>query len=160
MITHRGSFSVGGLFPTFAGLLAGVIAQLRGQLAGNLRVSGALAIDLPSLDARIKAAAQLLAALQVSPPGVRFNVGANASVIAALQAQLGIIAELQAALGLGTVGVEAYEFEGRASTFGPEVTGETASGLPGGLPSDQMHALVLATRYSEVFDALRTIISV
>jgi hypothetical protein len=156
VIKHLGSYSVGLLFPTMATLLAGVITQLRAQLAGNLRVSAQLAVQLPSIDARIKAAGQLYAQMSLQKPG--FKANANVDAIAVLQAQLAVIARLQAALGLGTAGVEAYEYDGSAAAFGAEVASETAGGLPGGHPSDHLQALVLATRYPAVFDALRTII--
>lgn len=160
MIRHIGSFSVGALFPTMIGLLAGVLTNLSGQLQGCYKVSGQIQVSLPSVQARVDALTRIAAQVALQPPAVTFNAAANLQLITTLQAQIALIGELQAALGLGTAGVEVYEYEGTAGAFGRDVTGETAAGLNGGQASDQMQALVLATRYSAVFEALRTIIPV
>ena len=152
MIRYLGSYSVGGLMPTMVSMLAGVIPRLRGQLAGALRVSGALAVKLPSLDARIAAVGRVSAALALQPPGVQFNIAANASVIATLQAQLAIIADLEAAFG--AAGVEAFVYDGSASAAGGEISGAIGTGLPGGSADEHIDALILATRYPDTFTAM------
>jgi hypothetical protein len=152
MIQYLGSYTVGGLFPTMVTFMAGVIPRLRGQLAGAMRISGTLQVTLPSIDARIAATARLAAQLALTPPGVKFNAAANAQLIALLQAQLAIIADLNAAFG--NAGVDALLYDGTAGAMGQEITQATGGGLPGGLASDHVNAFVLATRYPSTFTAM------
>lgn len=158
MIDYLGSYTVGGLFPTMVSLLGGVIAQLRGQLTGALRLSGMLAIKLPTIDARISAVARMAAQLQaaasgeIGAPSVTFNPTANVQVIAVLQAQLAVIAELQAAFG--EAGVDVYRFSGTAAAMSAEVGAALGGGLPSGNPSEHVDAYILATRYPSTFDAM------
>ena len=140
------------MFPTMVGFMMGTITQMRSQLAGAMRVSGTLAINLPSLDARIKAVGNVAAQLALAKPGVKFNIAANANLIATLKIQLGIIADLQAALG--AAGIDAYLYDGPAQTFGTEVQSALGGGLPGGSPSEHVDAFVLATRYPTTFSAM------
>ena len=152
MIRYLGSYSVGGLMPTMVSMLGGVISNLQGQLNGALRVNGSLAVTVPSLNARIAAVGRVSAALALQPPGVQFNIAANASVVAVLKAQLKLILDLQAAFG--AAGVEAFEYSGTAAAAGGEITGAIGTGLPGGAGTDQINALVFATRYPATFAAM------
>lgn len=154
MITYLGSYSVGGLMPSMVSMFAGTISNLRSQLNGALRVNGSLTVNLPSLDARIAAVGRVAAALALQPPGVRFNIGANVSVIALLQAQLALIAELQAAFG--SAGVEAFVYDGPANSAGSEIAGAIAGGS-GGLVGEHIDALVFATKYPATFTAMGTV---
>lgn len=151
-IRYLGSYSVGGLMPQMVSLLAGVIPRLRGQLAGALRVKGTLQVKIPTLSARVAAVARIAAALALQPPSVKFNVAANASVVALLQAQLTLIADLYAAFG--AAGVEAFLYEGTATDAAPKINGALGNGLPGGRGSDQIYALVFATRFPGTFTAM------
>lgn len=152
MIDYLGSFTVGGCFPTMATLLLGVRPRLMGQLAGAARISGQLAIKMPSIAARAQAAARVAAAILLQPPGVKIRLNANVALIAALRAQLAIIADLRAALS--AAGVEVFRYEGSASRFGTEVQQATGGGLHGGSASDNIQALVIATRYPTTFTAI------
>ena len=152
MIQYLGSYTVGGLMPTMVGVLGSVIGRLNGQLAGALRVSGQLGFRLPTVAARIEAVGRLAAQLQVTPPGVKFNISANASLIAALKAQLKILAAIYAAFG--TSGVEAFIIESKAGAAGGEFNNAIGNGLPGGTANDQVYALVLATRFPATFAAM------
>ena len=158
MIRRLGSYSVGAIFPTLSGLLAHLFAQVRGRLTGALRASGTIdaGVSLPSVSARVNALTRIAASVALQPPAVRFNAAANVAVIADAQAALAVIGRFRAAFG--AAGIEAYEYEGTAAAFGSEVAAETAGGLPGGLPSDQVRAIVLVARYPDSFEALRTII--
>lgn len=152
MIRYVGSFTIGGLMPQMVSLVAGVIPRLRAQAVAIARVRGQLAIRVPSLRARIAAAARVAAAVALQPPSVRFNVSANLAAYAAIQAQLKLFAKLQAALGMA--GVELFLFDGTASNAGAEINGAIGAGLPGGRGTDQVYALVLATRYPATLQAL------
>ena len=152
MITRFASTSVGGVVPAFAGLLAFLKAKLTGDLSARLRLSGLIQVKPPKIAATVNAMAALAASLTATGPGVKINATAQLDAIAIIQAQLLAYASLLAALG--AAGVEAYEYDGTAAAFGGEVAGETARGLPGGLPSDHMNALVLATRIPATWDAL------
>jgi|WetSurMetagenome_2_1015567.scaffolds.fasta_scaffold278009_2 hypothetical protein len=151
-IEYLGSYTIGGLLPSVVSLLAAAQARAVGQLAGAARISGQLAFTLPSIAARVTAAARLAAQIALQPPSVQFNIGANVALIAALKAQLALIADLFVALG--SAGVECYLYDGTAQSFGGEVNGATAQGLPGGAPSDHMNAFVIATRYPAAWAAL------
>lgn len=150
MIRHIASASVGSIVPQFAGILAAAQARLQNELAARLRASGSVVVTMPTASAAAKILAQVQA--MVRGPSVRFNLTAQAALIASLRAQISLYARL--ILALGAAGVDVYEYDGTAAAFGGEVAGETARGLPGGLPSDHMNALVLATRIPATWAAL------
>lgn len=153
MISYLGSFTVGGLFPTMVSFVAGVVPRLQGQLAGAMRVSGQIVVSLPSIAARIALCTRLAAQLALQPPGVKFNVNANATLIALLQAQLALIAAIRAAFG--SAGVEAFLYQGPASTMAADVQTAIGGGLPsGGAPSDHVDAFIFSTRYPSTFAAM------
>jgi hypothetical protein len=153
MISYLGSFTVGGLFPTMVSFIGGVIPRLNGQLGGAIRVAGQIAVRVPSISARLALIARLSAQIALQPPSVRFNAQANASLIALLQAQLALIADIRAAFG--AAGVEAFLYSGSATAMAGEVATAIGGGLPhGGLAGEHIDAFIFATRYPATFSAM------
>lgn len=152
MIKYLGSFTMGDLMPQTLSAIVAVMPRLKGQLAGALRVNGQIGVRIPTIKARIAAVGRIAAALALQPPGVVFNVAANASLIALLQAQIAVLAQLKAAFGVS--GIEAFFLGGAANVAGGEFSKAIAEGLPGGRGSDEIYALVLATRFPATFQAM------
>ena len=126
------------------------LPELTGKLAGFLNVQAALSIGLPSLSANIDAIAKvaLSLSLAIEGPTVTLQLSAIAGLIAELQFSLGQLhAQLSFSLGfavaLGTAGIAAYGYDGPVSGLGSAVSAATSSGLPGGNPTDQAHAVIL-----------------
>jgi len=157
---YLGSLTLGGCLPTALTAAAELDAtatialpELSGKLAGLLNVQAALTIQPPTLNASLSAALKIVAELQASIslglPGATLQLSALAAIIAEIEASLGSIQAaiaLAAALSLqlGTAGVHAYSFTGRADELGPAVRSITIGGLPGGAPSDFAGAVLFA----------------
>jgi hypothetical protein len=109
-------------------------------------------VKLPTIQERLNAAARIAAALALTPPGVKFNVTANAQAKVLLEALVSIVFDLQAAFG--AAGVEAFVFSGPGTAAQAEIGGALAAGLPGGTPGEHIDAFVLATRYPDTFTAM------
>jgi hypothetical protein len=152
MIKYLGSYTLGGLFPAMMSAVVGIVPRLQAQLGALLRLSGMIAVTIPSVAARVSAVGRVAAVLAITPPGVRLNLNAQVSLIAELKARIAALLALKAAFG--SAGVEVFLYEGPASTMGAEVTTATTGGLPGGVPSDTVHAFVIATRYPSTFSAM------
>jgi len=145
-----GEVSVGGMFPSLTGVLVSAQTDVDAMLAGALAMAAQLDIQLPSVDAALAAAAQIIADLKLG--GVRLSVNVQAALIADLKARLKVIVKLLGALG--SAKAEAFKYHGTAAGFGNACNGEVGGGIMGGLPSDECQALVLVTRYPAFFDDL------
>ena len=157
-VTVIGEIDVAAMYPSMVGLFAGMTADLNGRIAGLLAMSGALAVQLPSLTAALEAAAMVTA--QLTAGGVTLNIAIQAELLAELEAQLILIAGFLAAFGGGSAKAEIFSYSGTAAGFGPAVTGEAGAGVQGGLPSDRIQALVMMGRYPAFFEALAKIMFV
>ena len=159
-IKRVGSFSVGDLIPTVATALAAAEGDMEGTLAGALASSLQVTVDPPTITGAIQAAGQILGELEASvslgPAAFGFSAQMQLDLIAELTIALKIIADLT--IAFGSAGIELYTYTGMASQFGPAVSSETSSGLPGGQPNDIVNALVLATRFPTAFAALIKVI--
>jgi hypothetical protein len=156
-LQYHGSLSLGACIPIAVNLSAqaaiglnGLIAELTAKLTGFLNVSAALSVTLPNVTAQIEASIKILAALQLSPPGVAVSLQLQAvlGVVAALQIQLGgltaavdLLAEIDALLGAV---VHLYSYTGPTNNLGPSLTAATAGGLPGSGATAPCAAIVIA----------------
>jgi hypothetical protein len=156
VVNVLGEFDIGALFPTLFALLAGMQADVDGNLSGALSVAAELDVELPSLSAGIQAAADVLAELTASTGSIGFSADVEADLIASLRLELTLIGKFMAALGGAKA--EIFTTDGPASEFGAICGGEVGSGIQGGSPSDACHALVIVTRYPAFIDSLRQVI--
>jgi len=173
MLTHLGSLTLGQCVPlaarasaSIAASVAFVLPSLTAKLEGLLALQASLTLTPPSLAANLQAAIDLVAALEASValglPGVDFQLAAVAAVIAQVQADLGAIgveASFQVELDiiLGTPGVHAYFYTGRADQLGPELANATTGGFPGGRASDECVAWVFAASDGGAIAAARQV---
>jgi hypothetical protein len=152
-LTPLGSLSVGAILPTQATFLAGILPDLQGRLAGALSLSGSVSIEMPSITARLNAAAaavaQIEAEIAISGPVIDVTVQLMADMVAEFEAQIAFILALQ--LALGSAGIYAYLYNGTAADF-PALM--ASQGLADAQPSDQVNAIVLATRVPAAWAAL------
>jgi hypothetical protein len=149
-----------------------VLAQpeITGKLAGALKVGVALSVSAPTasiqaeLDAVVAVAAKIQAKINagITAPSASLAVAGNAALIASLQVKLAALSlSLDYALGLGELaaaaGVAAYAYEGTCDSMGTGLGNVTAAGIPGGAPTDQVHALLLVTSASATWSAMQTV---
>jgi hypothetical protein len=155
-LSYVGSLTLGGAFPsalTALGELDAVIAITLPSLEAS--VGASVAVTLPDLAATAQAVAAIGAALEVTPPGVAFQISAELSAqLGSVLAAAAFAVELTALLG--TAGLHMYSYTGRADGLGPLVSAELSAGAPGGLPSDLMGAVVLLATAPDVQVALGT----
>lgn len=161
MITPLGKLSVGALnvkLMLSLGVLQGFAADLKANLDANVAISASLpGFDLAGLLANIQALiAQLEAGLV---PSISFNADINAGLSAKLEL-LQPFLDLAAKLALGGPGLYAYAYDGAVGAFGPEFTGEFASGMQDQLPPQHAQGLVLLAVDPEVFATLGLVLKV
>ena len=152
-LTLLGSMSVGEILPTSVSLLAGVLPDLQGRLAGAYALSGSITAELPTLQGKLDAAAALLAEVQVEVaiggPTVAIDLQFMADIVAELEAEIAIVLELQVAFG--SAGIYAYTYAGTAADFAGLVAGYA---LADAQPDDDVRALLLVTRSPAAWAAL------
>jgi hypothetical protein len=149
-ITVLGEFDVKGLFPTMFPLFGKMQADLAGRLRGALAASAMASVKLPSAALALSALAAVTA--QIKGAGLKFNASLYADMIASLKAQLALIGGFMGALGGAKA--EVFRYDGMAAGFGPAVQGEAGAGVQGGLSTDQIHAIVLMSRYPGFLESL------
>lgn len=140
-----GELSIGAICPLVVGATATVVAELQAKLTGCLQLSAQLSVTPPTLSANLSAAAEMLASLtlavNVSLPGIDFQVAAVAELIGQIQGALGILIQLQTILGADLF---VYTYLGAASAFGPAVSSAVGGGWPDGSPAaSEAEAIVL-----------------
>jgi hypothetical protein len=175
-LTYLGSMGLSACIPVAVTAAAGVSAAVAMatpivalQIVGLVQVGISLGLKLPSLTGNITALGQVAASLAlgiaggVSPPGVgvSLQVAGNATAIASLTAQLGLlnvalslVASLTVAFGIG--GISVYRYSGPVSGLGPDLAAMTARGLPGGGADDLVNALILATTTAATWTAMES----
>lgn len=167
-ISYKGELSLGQVVP-MALQAAGILnASLGAQLPDvQARLDGLLAVSVappPSIADLIASVQQMLAALQTLLSAPLPDISATASAIADLQATLG---QLQAGLSfagllnglLGSPGIYAYTFDGKANQVAGELGSEVGGGLPGGSGgSETIAGTILFARDGGAIDALRTVL--
>ncbi len=134
-----------------------LIADLKARLKGALALTVQLNITLPtiavSLAAVITLLAALEAALEIGLPGIAFQLEAIAAATLALEAKLALLLKFTLAMSGG--GAYVYTYSGPGAGLGPALTGELASGWPGGaLPGLPANALVLGTTSGITWSAM------
>lgn len=149
-----GEFSVGGLFPSFASLLGEMEADASGQLAGAMGAAAELDVELPSLSAGLQAAGEVVAELEASTGSIGFSAEVEADLIASFDAEVTLIGQFLAALGLTSASAEIFTTLGPANEFGAVCNGQVGGGIQGGAPTDQCQAVVIVTRYPAFIQAL------
>jgi hypothetical protein len=151
-----GRLSVGGILPEEASLLAGILPDLQGRLAGALGLSGSVEVELPTLQAKLDAAGTIIAEVQaeiaLSGPAAKVSFQAMADIIAELRAEIALILELQ--LALGGAGIYVFSYDGTAADLSAELGAQTDGGLPDCGPDDHVNALILATSVPAAWVAL------
>jgi hypothetical protein len=168
-LDYLGSLTIGGCVPAAATAVAaltvtinGVLPEFQARLAAAVEAQAKLLVSPPTFGATLAAAGQLVVLLQAqgSLPGVEMSLTVVAAVIAALEGLIGSLeAQLAfaAALGLtlGTGGVHAYSYTGRADGLGPALAAVTAGGFPsGGGAAASTGAIVLAGTVPETRAAM------
>lgn len=173
-VTSLGNITIGAAVP---GALA---ASVAGQAGINLALPDiqarltALASFAPSLgdfSADIALAGQIIASINaaitagITPPSLSAQVSLVAALIADLEAAvLSINAQLSIVLDfaalLGTAGVHAYHYTGRADQLGAGMTSELSSGFPGGAAGDSTNALILGTTSGTTWTAMSDVFKV
>lgn len=153
-LTYLGSVTIGDCLPTFAGIYAGVLADLQAKLAGLLELQARLTLTPPTLalnlDMAIQMVANLTASIELGLPGIDFQLTAVAALIASINVDLAVL--LGISIALGTAGVYAYSYDGDVASF-PSAC--VAAGLPeGAQPSDHMNAIVLVATVPAVWAAM------
>ena len=151
-VTDLGHVSVGAVIPAALGAWGALEGNLNGQLAaaGNLDVS--FQLGPPTAEAAADVATEVVAAVDM--PYFGLAIDANLDAIAAIQAQLAALAGIVASLG--TAGVFLYRYDGTADSYGAAMDSAIAT-LPGGAPTDEVHALTLLTRTPEAWAAIQQI---
>ena len=155
-ITYLGSVSVGATVPGVGAALAVSLQDL------NARITALLSFSPGEVNfaAELQIANQILANIQaaiivgITPPSISVQVGIIAALLAALEAQLQVIAQLQN-LFLAA-GVDVFVYDGTVGNMGAEVTAALSGGLPsGGTGATHCDALILATSVSATFTAMQ-----
>lgn len=158
-IDYLGSLTLGECVPAalatttaLTGSVTVTATELEARLEGTVDAQAKLLLDPPSLSANLAAAQDLVtnlqAALDLGLPDASLDVTAMADFITSIEEQLSEITATLAAAAtfvatLGTPGIHAYRYDGGASSIGTELAGVTASGLPGGAPTDDAHGVIL-----------------
>jgi hypothetical protein len=143
-INILGELTVGSLFPTFAGLLAGLSADASGRLQGLLAMSASIALQPPSIALMAEALVAVSAAINTG--GISLSINVQAELIAELTAEIKLMAKLILALG-GSAAAEVFTVSGKAVEFGGACGSVVGGGIQGGLASDHVEAIVFVTRY-------------
>jgi hypothetical protein len=169
---YLGGGSIGSKIPialsATAAASAAITASLgpaQARLAGAVQAAAAVTVSPPSLAAiaslAAAAAASIQAALTAPTVGVSATVAADlvielGLIVAALEAQLDVILQLEAILG--TAGVHAYLVEGETGQMGNDLQSQLAGGAPGGSGPEQLGTGVyLFANDNGAIAALRTV---
>lgn len=157
MIDELGEMTLAALNPQISGVVAAEISSLEAQLAGALQAQAGLIATPPTLIGQVAALAEISAgialAITLGVPDVSFQLAAVVDLIALLEAQLALMAEFNAALGVG--GVSVYTFEGQTGVFGTELQAVIGLGFAGGTATTPANGLVLATTLAPTWDAIK-----
>ncbi len=133
------------------------LAEVQAKLAGLINVQAALTLP-PLPGAAIIGAAQVLLALEanIGLAAPTLQLAGTVALVAQLNLLLGQIrAQLALDFGLNIGGIAAYSYEGTADALGSSLASVTSAGLPGGGPSDQCYAVVLAASTPTARAAIR-----
>lgn len=169
--TLIGSLSVGQLCPLLlasqAQLTANVnvlLPQIQAQITGLLALQANLVATPPNIASMLAQAealvAAILAAIAQGIPPVSLQITAVAAALAQLNVTLGqLTASLTFAAGfpLGATGIAAYAYTGTVGAMGSAITAAMSSGLPGGMPTDNCNAIVLATENPATWASMQVV---
>jgi hypothetical protein len=97
-------------------------------------------------------------ALGISLPDMDAQFALAAAEVAALESALAVALDLANALLVG--GLHVYRYQGDADQLGGEFGTELSGGFPGGAPTDDTNALVLATTVPGTWTAISSIFQV
>lgn len=155
-VHHLGTLNLGEAAPTALaaqGALDATIGvalpDIQAKLAGLLSVNVLPPTLAASLNTALQLVANIQAAIVVGVPPVDFQLAALADLIGSLQGQLAALQSqvaFSAALGvtLGAAGIHMYGYTGEAGSLGNEFQGQLSGGFPGGQPTDDTYAVMLA----------------
>ncbi len=162
MLTYLGSATVGAWVPSLDATIVATLPDLQAQLAGAIALAAQLTVSPPTIAASLTFATDMVAAInaQITAgivfPSLSAQLSAISSLVATITATVNLLLAFEAALG--TAGVHGYAFSGQASALGPELTVATSGGFPGGGPTDNANALVLATTSPAAWAALSVVL--
>lgn len=173
-ITYLGGLTVGGAVPGADLAVTAGIAGINAGLANLFDQLSALAAYTPTpidFAAQIGVAQDIVSGLTaaisagITPPSLGDQLALIAAQVATLTATIdGIEVNLDLLTGLqaplATAGVHAYAFDGDTDSFGAELDGELAGGVPGGSPSDHANAVAIITTIPATWLALGEIVKV
>lgn len=144
--TLIGSLNAGQLNPICVQTLGSAGAQLSAQLTAALALQAQVTVGVPSLATQLQvleeAAVAISAGIAQGLPGVTFSVSMAATLVASLQAQLGLLGQLTALLGGPAMFVYSYS-GGTVSTLGADLTAGIAGSPPPGLVGSSAVAGIL-----------------
>lgn len=155
MLTYLGSLSLGAVIPGLGVALASALPRIQLQLDAALAAQAQLTITPPTIAANISAAATLLAGLQaaaalgVQVPSASLQLSILASLIAALNLELGALG-----FDLSAPGIHAYAFDGESQALAAELP----DSFPGGAPTTHANALVLVTTVGSTWVAMGAVL--
>jgi hypothetical protein len=172
---YVGGFTVGAAIPialtavaTANATATAALLPAQARLAGAIQAAAAVTISPPSIAAVATLAAAAAASIQAALTGP--TVGASAGVaaelvaelggiVAALQAQLAVIAQLQGILA--TAGVHLYLLEGHVGGMSGDLSNLLDGGIPGGSgPNQPGLAVVLVGADDGAINALRAVFAI
>lgn len=158
MIQYLGSATVGDWMPASVWMQVQLLVDLQSRRAAQLALVASLQLVPPTIAANLVFAEQLVAtitaqiALGIQLPTLQLQLDAAFAVISALDIAIALLVQFQVAFG--SAGVHGYTYSGPANQFGGELASTLSGGFPGGQPSDQANALVLATTVPAAWAAL------
>ena len=148
--TVVGEIDVAAGFPTMVSLIAAMDADAAARLAGALAVSGEIAVNLPSLSGMLEALVAVEG--QINAGGISLNFAVQADIIESLKLQIKAMLAFTIAFGVGAK-AEVFQTSGPAIELGGAVQAQAGAGIQGGLPTDQIQAIVIMTRYPAFIQA-------
>lgn len=145
MISYKGKLAVGLAIPVLAQAVAALdIPGLEGQIAGLVKIIAQATIKPPSVAGTLVFAGKLLAQAQIAivPPSLSIVAALDAK-LALLNLKLALVLKIKDLLTSGSVRL--YEYQGPASSFGPDLSAALAGADAGGgvAPTQSTFAIVL-----------------
>lgn len=160
MITHVGELTLGAALPGASGAIQAALPDLQNRIAAMASfapTTGSFAASLAAANATVQAI-QSAISLGITLPDMDAQFALALAEIAALQAALGVALAFSEALLAG--GVHVYHYHGESGDMGGEFATELSGGLPGGAPTDDTHAIVLATTSPAAWSAMSSVFQV
>jgi len=160
-LTFVGEETIEGVLPGVVAPLVAAEADLDAKIAAYASFQPVAVLPMTAqleIAQNIVVGFQECISLGIEPPSLAVQISLVADALAAARLQL---AGIEALFGLlATAGVDLYAYSGTAAGAGAQITTAWASGLPGGIGSEPINALILATRLSATWAAIGEVFKV